>query len=173
MRRFVLRLSVIVVVLCGSFVAWGSGASAQAPVATPGPGEFELAPGLIGRELANYLVEAPPTEQVSFGVLRFTGAPGSVFTGGEDDPSIGLLLVESGELTVRIEGAVTVTRATGPEDVAAGTAFTLGPGESFVWPANVHGEVRNDGQEPAVNLVVSLAPVEGGAATPMAGTPVP
>ena len=81
--------------------------------------------------------------------------------------------MESGEVTVRLEGAVTVTRATGPEEVAAGTAFTLGPGESFVWPANVHGEVRNDGQEPAVTLVTYLAPAEGEAATPMAGTPTP
>jgi quercetin dioxygenase-like cupin family protein len=172
-RRFVLLLSVIVVVLVGSFVAWGSGARAQTPVATPGPGEFEAAPGLIGRELASGLVEAPSTDLVSFGILRFTGAPGSVFAGGEDDPSIGLLLVESGELSVRIEGAVTVTRATGPEEVAAGTEFTLGPGESFVWPANVPGEVRNDGQEPAVTLVASLAPAEGEAATPMSGTPTP
>ena len=53
---------------------------------------------------------------------------------------------------------MTVTRATGPEEVAAGTEFTLGPGESFVWPANVAGELRNDGPEPAVNLVAFLAP---------------
>ena len=166
-------LSVVIVVLVGSFFAWGSGARAQEPFATPGPGEFEAAPGVIGRELANGLTEAPPTDLVAFGVLRITSAPGAVFSGGEDDPSIGLLLMESGELSVRIETAVTVTRATGPEEVAAGTEFTLGPGESFVWPANVHGEARNDGAEPTVNLVIYLAPTEGEEATPMAGTPAP
>ena len=106
--------------------------------------------------------------------MRVTVAPGSVFNGPADDPSVGLNLIESGELTARIEAAVTVTRATGPEDVAAGTEFTLGPGESFIWPPNVAGELRNDGPEPVVQLVAFLAPAaEGAAATPMAGTPAP
>ena len=38
MRRFTVSLSVIVIVLLGSVVAWGSGTSAQEPFATPGPG---------------------------------------------------------------------------------------------------------------------------------------
>jgi hypothetical protein len=110
MRRFVLRLSIIVVVLGGSFVAWGSGATAQAAFATPGPGEFELVPGQIGRELAGGLVPEPPAGPVYFGLLRITVAPGSVFTGPADDPSVGLNRVESGELTLRLEAAVTVNR---------------------------------------------------------------
>jgi hypothetical protein len=155
------------------FVVWDSGASAQEPFATPGPGEFELVPGQIGRELAGGLVPEPPTGPLYFGLLRITVAPGSVFTGPADDPSVGLNLVESGELTLRMEAAVTVTRATGPEEVAAGTEFTLGPGESFIWPPNVAGELRNDGPEPAVQLLAYLFPTEEEAATPMAGTPAP
>ena len=79
---FLPSLSVIVVVLVGSFVAWGSGASAQEPFATPGPGEFEAAPGLIGRELAKASSRRRPPGRL-LGVLRVTSAPGSVFTGGE------------------------------------------------------------------------------------------
>jgi hypothetical protein len=101
-------------------------------------GEFELVPGQIGRELASGLVPEPPA--------------GPVY-GTADDASVGLNLVESGELTLRLEAAVTVTRTTGPEEVAAGTEFTLGPGESFIWPPNVAGELRNDGPEPAVQLL--------------------
>jgi mannose-6-phosphate isomerase-like protein (cupin superfamily) len=105
--------------------------------------------------------------------LHITVAPGSVFTGPADDPSVGLNLVESGELTLRLEAAVTVNRASGPEEVAAGTEFTLGPGESFIWPPNVAGELRNDGPEPVVQLLAFLAPAEEAAATPLVGTPAP
>jgi len=172
MRRFTVSLSVIVIVLLGSVVAWGSGTSAQEPFATPGPGEFELVPGQIGRELAGGLVPEPPAGPVYFGLLHITVAPGSVFT-APADLSVGLNLVESGELTVRLEAPVTVTRTTGPEEVAAGTEFTLGPGESFIWPPNVAGELRNDGPEPAVQLLAFLFPTQEEAATPLAGTPVP
>jgi hypothetical protein len=173
MRHFTISVSLALVVLCGLFVTWGPGARAQEPFATPGPGEFELVPGQIGRELAGGLVPEPPAGPVYFGLLRITVAPGSVFTGPADDPSVGLNLVESGELTLRLEAAVTVTRTTGPEEVAAGTEFTLGPGESFIWPPNVAGELRNDGSEPAVQFLAFLFPTEGEAATPLAGTPVP
>jgi len=172
MRRFTVSLSVIVIVLLGSVVAWGSGTSAQEPFATPGPGEFELVPGQIGRELAGGLVPEPPAGPVYFGLLHITVAPGSVFT-APADLSVGLNLVESGELTVRLEAPVTVTRTTGPEEVAAGTEFTLGPGESFIWLPNVAGELRNDGPEPAVQLLAFLFPTQEEAATPLAGTPVP
>ena len=172
MRRFTVSLSVIVIVLLGSVVAWGSGTSAQEPFATPGPGEFELVPGQIGRELAGGLVPEPPAGPVYFGLLHITVAPGSVFT-APADLSVGLNLVESGELTVRLEAPVTVTRTTGSEEVAAGTEFTLGPGESFIWPPNVAGELRNDGPEPAVQLLAFLFPTQEEAATPLAGTPVP
>jgi Cupin domain len=171
MRRVSLVLSVVV--LFGSLAVWSFNTHAQEPFATPGPGEFELVPGQIGCGLVGGLAPEPPAGPVRLALLRFTNEPGSVYTGTEDDPSVGLILVESGEMTVRIDGPVTITRASGPEEVAAGTEFTLGPGESFLWPPNVAGEVRNDGQEPAVTLVTYLAPAEEEAATPMAGTPTP
>ena len=72
----------------------------------------------------------PPAGPFHLGLLRFTNEPGSVFIGAADDPSGGLVLVESGVVTVRLEEPATITRATGPEEVAADTEFTLGPGES-------------------------------------------
>ena len=177
MRRVVPFLSVIVAVLFGLLVVGSLGTRAQESIATPGPGEFELVPGQIGRELTSGRLENPPAGPLHLGLLRFTSYPGSVLTTPVDDPTAALILVESGEMTVRLEGAVTITRTTGPEEVAAGTEFTLGAGESFVWAPNVAGELRIDGQEPAVTLVAFLAPgdffAEGEAATPMAGTPTP
>ena len=58
-------------------------------------------------------------------LLRFTNYPGSVFTTPEDDPTAALILVESGEVTVRLAGPVTITHTTGSEEVAAETEFTL------------------------------------------------
>nr|MBA3415229.1 hypothetical protein [Chloroflexia bacterium] len=105
-------------------------------------------------------------------ILSFTNAPGAVFTTPADDPTAGLLLVESGTLTVRLAAPVTVNRATGPEEVPAGTDFVLGSGDSFLWLPYVAGETRNEGQEPAVTLLAFLAP-EAEAATAAAGTPTP
>jgi hypothetical protein len=171
MRHFTISVSLALVVLCGLFVTWGPGARAQEPFATPGPGEFELVPGQIGRELAAGLLAEPPPAPLYVALLRFTNEPGSVFTTPSDDPTAALILVESGEATLLLEGAVTVTRASGPEEIAADTAFTLGPGESFVWPPFVAGEFRIAGPEPAVTLVAFLAPAAEEAATPEMGTP--
>lgn len=169
MRRFIVSLSVIVVVLVGSVVAWGADTRAQEPFATPGPGEFELVPGQIGHELASGLLAEPPAAPVYLALLRFTSEPGSVVTTPTEDPTAALILVESGEVTVRLQEPVVITRTTGSEEAAAETDFTLGPGESFVWPPHVASELRIDGQEPAVTLVAFLAPAEGAAATPEAG----
>ena len=172
MPRFVVSVSVALVVLLGLVATTGRSTTAQEAFATPGPGEFEIAPGQIGRELAGAILAEPPAAPVYLGLLRFTTAPGSVFIGAAEDPSVGLIFVESGVVTFRLEGPVTITRASGAEEVAAGAEFTLEAGEFFVWPPYMEGEVRNDGQEPAVTLLANLAPEE--AAGPLiAGTPIP
>ena len=59
---------------------------------------------------------------------------------------------------------------TGRSTTAQEAFATPGPGEFFVWPPYMEGEVRNDGQETAVTLLANLAPEEA-AGPPMAGTP--
>ncbi|MDP9370789.1 MAG: cupin domain-containing protein [Chloroflexota bacterium] len=121
-------------------------------------------------------------------VFRFDLDPGGVFPFDPADPSTGVVVVESGVLTFRIEAPITVTRAAtiqatpaaeGPfapqtEQVPVGTEFTLGAGDSAVFPANVGGEARNAGQDRAVALVTSVAPASGQGSvtgTPTAATP--
>src|SRR5262245_39276516 len=81
MRRVSLVLFVFVL---GSLGAWGSHAGAQeatpAPFATPGPGEFAVAPGQIGRDLAAGQLDALPQTPAFIALSRITSAPGSVFT---------------------------------------------------------------------------------------------
>ena len=176
MRRFIVSVSLALVVLLGLVATMGRSSTAQEAFSTPGADEFELAPGQIGRELASGRFEAAPAAPLHMGLLRVTNDPGSVSSGGgPDDPTGALILVESGAVTVRLEEPATITRATGPEEVPADTDFTLGPGESFVWEPFVVGEVRNDGQEPAVTFAAFLAPADWvfEESTPMAGTPTP
>jgi hypothetical protein len=176
MRRLIVSVSLALVVLLGLVATMGRSTTAQEAFATPGPDEFLLAPGQIGRELTSGRFEKPPAGPLHMGLLRITSEPGSVSSGGgPDDPTGALVLVESGALTVRLEEPATITRTTGQEEVPANTDFTLGPGESFVWEPFVVGETRNDGQEPAVTFVGFLAPADWvfEEPTPLSGTPTP
>jgi quercetin dioxygenase-like cupin family protein len=112
---------------------------------------------------------------VDFFIARITIDPGVVLPSDENDPSVGVLVVESGTFTVQIDGPVTVTRAanmgdalaaadasgdysTVVETLVAGETVTLGAGDVAYIPANVGGEIRNDGEEPAVALGFLLNP---------------
>ena len=69
--------------------------------------------------------------------------------------------------------AMATAQATGDfsalmESVPAGQAVTLAAGDAAYIPANVAGEIRNEGQEPAVRLAILVLPPEAmtGEATP-------
>jgi quercetin dioxygenase-like cupin family protein len=186
MRRLAVFLSVIVALLLGGRALHAQPA-ALAQEATPaGEGAigfegitFELVGLAPGVELAS------PSDLV---VVRIGFDPGAGLPGEDNDPTVGIVLVESGTLTVQADGPVTVTRgarlgeamataeATGDfstvlEVVATGEAVTLEVGDAAYLPPNVTGEIRNDGQEHAVGLAFLVVPPAGmtGSATP-AGT---
>jgi quercetin dioxygenase-like cupin family protein len=54
------------------------------------------------------------------------------------------------------------------ESIPAGQAVTLAAGDAASIPANVAGEIRNEGQERAVRLAILVLPPESllGEATP-------
>ncbi|MBA3336581.1 MAG: hypothetical protein H0T49_03340, partial [Chloroflexia bacterium] len=122
---------------------------------------------------------------VDFYLARVTFEPGASFPVEASDASVTLVAVESGAITFQFEAAITVTRAAtmaafstpgvdesaipAPEEIAAGDEFTMTAGDSAYFPANIAGEVRNDGQELAVALIASIEPLEAAdAATPAA-----
>lgn len=110
-----------------------------------------------------------PASPAIVGLARLTFPSGSVLPLEEGDPSLALVYVETGTLTVRIEGPITVYRAAddgAPEEIAAGTEFTAGPGDSFIGPAEIPGEARNDGTEPTVILAAIVEPDPAAEATP-------
>ena len=190
MRRFAIPVSVLAVALLGLLAAGRPGLGAVAQDATPAAEEFAPPAGVTFEPLGFGRAEELPTAPAELLLARFTIDPGAGFPIEEDDPTVALVYVEAGALTIRVEAPIRVVRAAtiaafatpgaaeegavpAPEEVAAGTEFTLEAGDSAVFPPNVPGEVRNEGAERAVGLVALIAPPEDAAATPVAGTPAP
>ena len=188
MRQFAILVSAVSVVLVGLLAYGRVGPASVAQEGTPSAEEF--APeGVTFEPLGFGTAEELPTAPVDLVLVRFTIDPGAGFPLEADDPSVALAYVESGALAVRADAPIRVTRAATiaafatpgaveegavpePEEVAAGTEFTLEAGDSAVFPPHVVGEIRNDGQERAVALVAIVAPPEEGGGTPEAeGTP--
>ena len=180
MRRFSVLLSVGVVVLLG-IVASGRHPGAIAQEATPAGVE-------IGDVTFQPVALATGIDLPSPGdlfVARASLDPGGVVPIAATDPAVGILLVESGTLTVQVEAPMTVTRGAGlgetmataeatgdfsvlMEAVPAGQAVILAAGDAAYIPANSAGELRNEGQEQAVSVAFLVIPAEGmmGEATP-------
>jgi quercetin dioxygenase-like cupin family protein len=166
MRRFSVFLLIIAVMVLG-IVAVRVQPAAIAQEATPA-GEAMGFEG-ITFELVSLASDAEVASPSDLAVVRIGFDPGASLPGEENDPTVGIVLVESGTLTVQANGPLTVTRgatlgdamataeATGDfstimEAAAAGEAVTLEAGDAAYLPANIPGEIRNDGQEPAVAL---------------------
>jgi quercetin dioxygenase-like cupin family protein len=180
MRRFAVSLSVALVVLLG-VIALHAQLTAVAQEATPAGVEI----GDVTFEPVALATDIDLPSPGALFVARATLDPGGVVPIEESDPALGILLVESGTLTLQVEGPMTVTRgadlgeamataqATGDvravmESVPAGQAVTLAAGDAASIPANVAGEIRNEGQERAVRLAILVFPPQAmtGAATP-------
>jgi hypothetical protein len=178
MRRFSVLLSVVMLV--GSLVVWGGGASAQE--ATPAAAmEVEG----ISFEPVTFASGVAVSNPSDLAVFRVRFDPGAVEAFPATDPGAGILVVESGTFTVQVEGPVTVTRGAGVgaamataeatgdmsglmESIPAGQAVTLEAGDAAFIPGYTAGEIRNEGQEPATGLGFLVFPAEGtmGEATP-------
>jgi quercetin dioxygenase-like cupin family protein len=94
--------------------------------------------------------------------LRVSIEPGAVSVFDETDPSSALLVVESGTFTAQIEADWSLTRGDAEfgesEAVAVGEEATLSAGDVAYIPGSVAGEIRNDGQEPAIGMVTLIVP---------------
>ena len=175
MRGVSVLLSVVAVVLAGWVLIGRPVVGTVAQEGTPAA-EERLPLGAAAAFLAGGPIAELPQRPGYLVMVRLTLEPGAVLPPNPNDPTFALVYVESGTLTIRSEAAVGVARATpgaefpAEEELAAGTELTLGPGDSFVAPPNVHGELRNDGTAPAVLLMALAVPAEAGAP---AGTPTP
>jgi hypothetical protein len=173
--RFVRQSAVVggllALVLAG-FVAGGRIGGTVAQEGTPPAGLG--VEGAIFEPLAFGEVSELPQAPASFQLVRVRIAPGGHISVPAEDPGLVLIWVESGALTGTNTTPVRVLRAARLatpeaqtfEDVAAGAAFSVGPGDSFVGPPHSGGEYRNDGTDELVLWISGLSPE--GAATPPA-----
>ena len=179
MRRFGVLVSVVAMMLLG-MLALHAQPVAIAQEATPAAEEmagvtFDPLGFAMGVDLAS------PADML---VVRFNLEPGAGFPLEASDPTGGMVVVESGAFTVRVEEmAWTVNRgealraamaggdeadfAASMEEVAMGEEAVLEAGDVAWVPGGVSGEIRNDGQEPAEGIVFLVGPPEAmSAATP-------
>jgi hypothetical protein len=170
MIRLPLRAFVLLVVVLTLLGTLGSAAAQDAtPPSDPAAGTPEPA---TFRALAAGSIEvlAPSTANVVLG--RISLAPGASIPFDPSDPSAILVYMATGELTFRVDVPMTVARGGGPgtptppEAVAADIAFTLGEGDSALFPGTMAGEVRNAGADEATAWVVDIVHLIDAAATP-------
>ena len=135
----------------------------------------EAATEEIGFEPLSLAVGVDLPSSADIVVARLSLGPGARSASDENDATVGVLLVEEGTFTVEIDAPMTVTRGASfsealaaaessgnfsgvAETVAPGEAITLDVGDVAYIPPNVSGEIRNDGQKPAVALGFLAAP---------------
>ncbi len=160
MRHVPVPLSVVAVMLLGLVALQGlPAATAQGgtPAASPAVEDF-LPPGVTSEFIAAGRVAMLPPTPGSIALFRLTLEPGAGFPPDPNNPTGSFVVVEAGAVTVRSE--------TSP--VAEGLHQA---GESFYLEPFAATEVRNDGQELLVLLVVNLAPEQQDElGTPLAAT---
>ena len=171
MRRFGVLLSLVVAMLLGT-LAPGAQPPAVAQEATPAAEESMEGIGFEALAFATALA-LPSTGEV--GITRVSLEPGAMLPIEEGDPSYALAVIESGELTILQDDLLVVTRAGAldaamgeaeasgafmpeTEEIAAGQEVTIAAGDAVLFPPNASGEIRNDGAEPPVALVVVVGP---------------
>jgi hypothetical protein len=171
MPRFSVLLAVGIVLLFGT-MAVRMQPAALAQDATPASDEMMEEEGVAFAPIGFAEgVSLPSTADLI--AVQVTIDPGAVSTILEDDPSIALLIVDSGAFTIHASVPVSVSRAalvqqafastTGEEldvfeAIAADQDATLEAGDAVLIPSNITGEIRNDGQEPAVGTAFLVLP---------------
>jgi hypothetical protein len=176
-------LTLVALVLVGAVAALGPGAPTVAQEATPiiEADDTEAFAGLSAQLLA--VVNTPELPSpATLEVISIEFAPGSGFALNPDDPAVGLVYVATGTLTFRVEAPIVVQRGSpgtppdpaNAEEIPAGEIFTMSEGDSAIFQPRTVGETLNEGEEPAIILVVNIYPQEGApvdaepAATPVA-----
>jgi hypothetical protein len=181
MRRFVVSLSVVVVLL--GLLALHAQPVAVAQEATP---SADMGPEGTIFEPLGFVQGVTWPSPADVAVVRLHIDADTSFALNPGDPTNVVVVVQSGSFTVRVEemawtisrGAALREMMTTPgaegdlssvmEEVAMGEEGTLAAGDVAYVPGSVNGEVRNEGQEPveALLFVVGSPEAMRGEATP-------
>jgi len=196
LRRFSTLVPLVIIALVGFLVALSPAvpalalALALAQDGTPSAAGDDGGFGLEGVSFEPLALASGMTlpGQADLVLVRIGLEPGAVLPSDPDDASLAMVLIESGEITLALDGPVTITRAgafapalataeaggtfVAPEETTgAGETVTVGAGDVVFFPPNIGGEIRNDGADPVVGLAFIVEPPSSGGALPAEGTP--
>ena len=168
-------VALLITLVIAIVASQGMSPGTQAQDATPPSEQQAGAPeGVTFSTLASGTIEilSPGTANLVLGRVRF--APGATLPFDPTDPSVDLVFIGSGTLTLRVDAPMSVARGAQagtpvpkePGDIAAGTEFTMSEGDSALFPPNASGELRNDGDVDAVAWVTNVALFTSDAGTP-------
>lgn len=158
------RLGVLGMVLSGFLLASVLANPSPPTRAQEADGATPAAPEVVFERVADGVTPPLVAEQagIDLQVARF--APEAAYTVPKDDETLLLVAVETGSLTVSSTTPLVVNRAANVttagaqahELIAAGVAFTLATGDSFVRPPESEQELRNLTGEPASAFMASI-----------------
>jgi hypothetical protein len=167
MRRFRVLISLMGVALVGILAA-------QTPLVTIAQEATPAAQAGVTFEAVAFAGSIPLPAAGDLSVARISFAPGTGFPMAATDPVHGLAVIESGELTLRAGRPLVVTRAgalgtamkpaggmaapPATEEIATGQEVTVRAGDTVLFPPHGGGEIRNDGPERTVVLIVFVGP---------------
>jgi quercetin dioxygenase-like cupin family protein len=166
-------LRVVVITMLG-LVGSAGAAMATAQDSTPASEEESTDEGVAYQFIGYGMAETLPSP-AELSILRLTLDPGAQFGLDPADPAVALVVVESGAATFMVDAEITVLHAPAEgemfsqdfEVMPANETFTMEAGASAVFPNNVGGELRNEGDEPLSILVADITPSDTDAgATP-------
>ncbi len=177
------RLAIVLVLLVGAvvFVAQPRVVAQEAT-----PEAAEVMPEDISFEPVTFALGVDLQTPADLSVARIGLEPGAALPIEASDPSAGILIVESGVVTVEVAGPVTVTRGatlgettaaaeeTGDfgailESFAAGEIVVLESGDAIFIPGGLDGEIRNEERVRAEGLAFLVSP--SGLMMPAVATP--
>ncbi len=156
MRRLV-PLLIPTVLLLGSLLAGPEGTRARRANLQATPASAPEAPPSAGDVLLRTtLDDGLPPAPALVRLLRITLAPGAAVP-MHSHPGPEMNVVESGTLTIEVDGEAILSRASGMTSeaatpAAAGQALNLSAGDSIAVPRETPFSLRNDGDEPVVLL---------------------
>lgn len=183
MRGVCGRLSIVLVLLVGAVVF----VAQPRVIAQEGtPEAAEVMPEDISFEPVTFALGVDLESPADLSVARIGLEPGAELPIAASDPSTGMLIVESGVITVEVDGPVTVTRgATLVETTAAaeetgdfgsvletfdvGEIVVLEVGDAITIPGGLNGEIRNEERVRAEGLAFLVSP--SGLMMPAVATP--
>ena len=153
-----LHPSCVVAILTLAVLLVGSHTPTRAQEATPVP----TVVGAITVEETRFgLAATLPTAPALISYYRIEMPPGTQLA-VDPEPGFGTYRVAAGTVTVALTEEITLTRDGVPDEVVSGGVEAhLEPGEGFMGMPERAGELRNDGTEPVVLLVVVIVPEAG------------